>query len=134
MQFVLDASVAAAWALQDERSDKAEELLLKACANRAICPGQLWYEVRNALVVAERRGRMNPDDSDRFLADLENLPIQFHHGCDSASTMRLARLHKLSVYDAAYLQMAVEMQLPLATIDRKLETAARREGVQILSG
>lgn len=134
MRFVLDASVAAAWALQDEQSEKAEKLLLKACANRAVCPGQLWYEVRNALVVAERRGRMNPDDSDRFLADLEKLPIDFHHGCDSAGTMRLARAHKLSVYDAAYLQIAVEMHLPLATIDRKLESAAKREGVTVLAG
>ena len=134
MRFVLDASIVAAWALQDERSDEGEKLLLKVCANQAICPGQLWYEVRNALVVAERRGRMNPEDSDRFLADLENLPIDFHHDCDSAITMRLARVHKLSAYDAAYLQIAIQMQIPLATLDRKLESAARREGVTVLSG
>ena len=134
MRFVLDASVAAAWALQDEHSERAEKLLLKTCANQAICPGQLWYEVRNALVIAERRGRMNPADSDRFLADMEKLPIRFHHDCDSASTMHLARLHKLSACDAAYLQIAIEMQLPLATIDRKLELAAKRAGVTVLSG
>ena len=134
MRFVLDASIVVSWALQDEHSERSEEILLKVCANQAICPGQLWYEVRNALVIAERRGRMNPGDSDRFLADLENLPIQLHHDCDSATTMRLARAHKLSVYDAAYLQIAVEMQLPLATIHRKLESAAKRERVKILSG
>lgn len=133
MLFVLDASVAAAWALHDEHSEKAEKLLMKVCANEAICPGQLWYEVRNALVIAERRGRMKPADSDRFLADLDTLPIEFHHGCDSVATMRLARAHKLTVYDAAYLQIAIEMRLPLATIDHKLETAAKKEGVRVLS-
>jgi predicted nucleic acid-binding protein len=94
----------------------------------------LWFEIRNALIVAERRGRILAADTDRFLDDLEKLAIEIDFRCDSRNTLRLARIHNLAAYDAAYLEVAMRRQFPLATIDQKLAQAAKAEGVNVVSG
>ncbi|HEU5352782.1 MAG TPA: type II toxin-antitoxin system VapC family toxin [Terracidiphilus sp.] len=132
MAFVLDASICAAWALADESSVIADyaEVLIKS--ETALVPAVWWYEVRNVLVVNERRSRMTASDSAVFLDLLTGYPIAVDTAQDEELTLRLAREHRLSFYEAAYLALAVRERLPLATLDKALQTAAEAAGVALL--
>lgn len=133
MAFVLDASIAAVWALADETSpiaDRAAELLK---SEFALAPSLWWYEIRNLLVVNERRLRMTVDDTRTFLELLSSYPIRIDLIEDEELTLRLARSRQLSFYDAAYLAVAKRHQIPLATLDRALQTAAAAEGIPLLA-
>jgi len=95
----------------------------------------LWpLEVANALLVGERRSRITPAETARFLAILATFPITVddetvaHAWLD---TMHLARAQNLSSYDAAYLELALRRGLPLAALDGKLKTAAQAVGVPL---
>lgn len=93
----------------------------------------IWrLEVRNILLVNERRGRILLTDADEFLADLERLPIQVHADTPSAGFLPLARKHRLTIYDTAYLELALRTTAPLATLDMALAQAARAEGLTII--
>ena len=94
-------------------------------------PSLLYYEIRNALLVSERRNRITEAMSVAFLRDLGLLAIRFEPAGDDAILMTLARERKLTVYDAAYLELAKREGLPLATLDRALEKAAIAEGVAL---
>ena len=132
MAFVLDASIAAAWALPDESSSLANRMLTRTESEGAVVPALWWYEVRNILVIAERRKRITASDADAFLRNLERLSIRIAELGDSQRILRIARDHRLSVYDAAYLELALRENLPLATLDRTLSLAAVPERVSIL--
>lgn len=133
MAFVLDASVSAVWALADESSpiaDMAEERLKSEVA---LVPRLWWYEVRNLLVVSERRQRLTAADTAIFLNLLSAYPIQIESTEDEQSILRMARQHQLSFYDAAYLALALHHGVPLATLDKPLRTAAVAAGVPLLA-
>jgi predicted nucleic acid-binding protein len=91
-----------------------------------------WFEVRNVLVINERRGRIDPPSSSAFLTDLEGLPIHFDRQPNGERVLALARTHRLTVYDAAYLELALRVDAPLATLDGQLARAARAEKVSLL--
>lgn len=133
MAFVLDASISAVWALADEASpiaDRAAELLKN---DYAFVPSLWWYEVRNLLVVNERRQRMTIHDTHVFLELLSSYPIRTDVIEDEELTLRLARDRQLSFYDAAYLALAKRRQIPIATLDRAVQTAAIAEGIPLLA-
>jgi predicted nucleic acid-binding protein len=132
VSFVLDASVAAAWVLSDEQSDLADAMLTRTSLNGAIVPPIWWYEIRNILVIAERRKRISAEDADEFLTKLPKLSIQVNSFGDGNEILKLARLHQLSVYDAAYVELASRERLPLATLDEKLASAALAAAVSVL--
>lgn len=137
MNFVLDASVALAWAFEDEGGDYPK-LVLEALGWGEAVTSSLWpLEVSNGLVVAERRGRITPADSSRFAALLMALPIVIEP-LDRRrvfDTVRpLARVTGLSVYDAHYLELAARLGVPLSTLDQGLQAAAEAEGVGIFRG
>ena len=90
-----------------------------------------WYELRNVLVLGERRGRLTELETARFLRDISRLAITIDSSPDEIQVLTLARRHRLTVYDAAYLELALRT-LPLATLDAMLATAARSEGVHLL--
>ena len=95
-------------------------------------PNLLFFEIRNALLVNERRNRITLKRCRRrSFAILARLPIRLAPPADDASLMALARARKLTVYDAAYLELAQRERLPLATLDRALERAAIAEGVAL---
>jgi predicted nucleic acid-binding protein len=128
---VIDASILAAWFL-DEKSDSRVETAFDTVARvETLAPGLFYYEIRNALLVSKRRNRITEAMSVAFLRDLALLPIRFEAPGDDASLMTLARKRKLTVYDAAYLELAKREGLPLATLDRALEKAAVAEGVAL---
>jgi predicted nucleic acid-binding protein len=129
LSFVIDASILAAWFL-DEKSDPRVEAAFDTVARvETLAPSLFYYEIRNALLVSERRNRITEAMSAAFLRDLGLLPIRLEPTGDDASLMTLARKWKLTVYDAAYLELAKREKLPLATLDRALEKAAFAEGV-----
>ncbi|MGH9482940.1 MAG: type II toxin-antitoxin system VapC family toxin [Terriglobales bacterium] len=129
---MLDASVAACWAYHDETAAEAEAAADWAERFTPHAPILFWFELRNALVGGERRRRLRPSDTETFLSDLAQLAIEFDTHPDEHRTLALARAHRLSVYDAAYLALALRLGLPLATLDRQLATAARREGARLV--
>jgi predicted nucleic acid-binding protein len=134
MPFVLDASVAACWAFQDERHPRADAAFVRIRTEEAVVPSLWWYEIRNILVVNERRKRITEPDTSGFLRDLSRLPIRVDHSPHGGGVLRLARTHQLSVYDASYLELAIREAMPLATLDAKLAAAALAEGTKLIDG
>ena len=131
MSFVVDASILAAWFLNEKADPRVEAAFDTVTRVETRAPILLYYELRNALLVSERRNRITEAMSDAFLRDLALLPVQLELPVEEASLMTLARVRKLTVYDAAYLELAKREALPLATLDRALEKAAIAEGVAL---
>jgi predicted nucleic acid-binding protein len=131
MALVIDASIAAAWAFSEEHVS-AELAFDRVRTEDAFVPGLWWYEVRNVLVIGERRGRLTEQETTRFLRDISGLRISLDRTPDEAAVMALARRHRLTVYDAAYLELAQREALPLATLDGELATAAQAEQVALV--
>ena len=100
--------------------------------DHAVVPALWWFEIRNILVVNERRGRIDSADSDVFLNDLARLPIRIESDSNERLVVALARTHRLTAYDAAYLDLAVRLTAPIATLDRALADAARAEGLELV--
>ncbi len=133
-RFVIDASVVMAWCFEDEASPYADAVLDRFAQAEALAPIIWPLEVGNALVVAERRGRITPAETVRFLNLLRQLPI----GVEGETATRilgevlsLARQQRLSTYDAIYLDLAMRTGLPLATQDDGLRRAATQCGVKV---
>ena len=129
---VLDASSVLAWCFEDEAGASADALIDQVVALGAIVPAIWPLEVANALVVAERKARIAPEESVAFIEMIRQLPVAVDAGTASrafSETITLARSHGLSSYDAAYLELAVRSALPLATGDRQLARAAAELGV-----
>ena len=132
MTFVLDASTTAAWCFPDESDPAADEAFNRLDRENAAVPALWWVEIRNILVVGERRGRIDAAESARFLSDLDQLPIHLDREPAGDLVMALARKHALSVYDSVYLELASRLASPIATLDRTLATAARASGVPVI--
>ena len=134
--FVLDGSVTLVWGFTDENDDYATAILDKMPEFQAYVPNIWPLEVANALLVGERRGRTTPADAAHFLAILGTFPIAVDDETVARAwveTMHLARTHNLSSYDASYLELAMRLGLPLATLDAKLKTAAKAVGVSLFA-
>jgi predicted nucleic acid-binding protein len=131
LSLVIDASMLVAWFL-DGKSDLRVETVFDAVTRvETLAPSLFYYEIRNALLVSERRNRITEAMSAAFLRDLGLLPIRLEPAGDDTSLMTLARKRKLTVYDAAYLELAKREGLPIATLDRALEKAAVAEGIAL---
>jgi len=123
------------WCFEDEDGEYARSILRQLKSSEAIVPAVWPLEVGNALLMAERRGRIQPAEIAQFLDILRGLPI----AVEQESTERmlteifgLAKDCSLSTYDASYLDLAMRSGIPLATQDKLLAKAARRTGVQLL--
>ena len=135
--FVVDNSVIMAWCFNDEISQYSDHILDRLEDSTGFVPSIWPLELCNVLLVAERKKRIGEAGSTRFLALLAELPIIVEQ--ESPERMikeifALARKHKLSSYDASYLDLAMRKGLPIATLDKNLLAAAKRSKVQILSG
>ena len=130
--FVLDCSVSMTWWFEDETDAYAERVLDYLDEASAIVPAIWPLEVANALLAAERRNRIASRDSDRVAEFIVTLPIHVDdetHAHALGATMALAREYALTAYDAAYLELAMRLDVPLATADKALAGAARAGGV-----
>ncbi len=132
MAFVPDASVAAAWVLPDEEAVLADLALDRLGNETAKVPDVFWHELRNLLLSAERRGRIDNRHADVSMARLRRLPIRCPGEADDRHVMALARDHRLTAYDASYLALAIREGCALASLDRRLTEAAAAEGVATL--
>jgi len=133
--FVLDCSIAMAWLFHDEATPKTTALLNRLATETALVPAWWFIEIANVLAMAERKGRITPPQSDAFIADLSKLAIERDgEAPDRAFThlLSLCRKHRLTSYDAIYLDLAIRRGLPLATLDDDLRRAARKLGVRVL--
>ena len=137
MALVVDASVCAAWFLEDETSSFTEAALEEVVRDGATVPAVWPFEMANVLVMAERRGRIDPARAASIRVALLGLPVQV----DEAATLSLvssivgmARAHRLSAYDAAYFELSVRTGLALATRDASLRAAAEQLGVPLFGG
>jgi predicted nucleic acid-binding protein len=131
MSFVIDASVVIAWAFKEEHAN-AELSFARIQTEEAIVPALWWYELRNVLVLGERQGRLTERETARFLRDLSRFAITMDSLHSEIQIMTLARRHRLTVYDAAYLELAQREAVPLATLDEELAAAARAEQVALI--
>jgi len=133
--FVLDCSVTMAWAFDDEDAPRAAGMRDRLGEDLAVVPAIWALEVGNALLVAERRRRISRAESARFVEILRALPIDVDATpvlSTLDSLLSLARQTAVSAYDACYLDLAAAQGLPLATLDKALERAARQIGVALL--
>jgi predicted nucleic acid-binding protein len=132
MTLVIDASVTLGWYFPDETNSTTEAARRHFATDSVIAPGLWWFEIRNALIVGERRGRLDPTQTAEILAQLDALPIHLDRTPDGGAILALARAYRLTFYDAAYLELARRLDAPLATLDRQLVTAARAAAVPLL--
>jgi predicted nucleic acid-binding protein len=132
MPFVVDASIAAAWFLPDEQNDAADLLMQNLRSSSGLAPSLFWFETRNLFLMAERRGRFKPGEALLSMAQLRGLPIQDAGSGSDRFVLDLATRCGLSGYDASYLSLALDRKLPLATSDKRLAEATRREKVELL--
>lgn len=135
MNWVLDCSVALAWAFPDETSKRAERFLADLGQEAVLwVPALWWYELANALTMAHRRRRLSESESVQLVELYGSLPIQTDTHLNSDAVWRfqaLAKEHSLSAYDAAYLELAQRKGIGLATLDKLLASAARKAGVEV---
>ena len=134
---VVDASIALAWCFPDETSDYADGVLVSLEGKTILVPAIWGPEIANAVLVGERRKRLNQPEIRQFTALLESLsllqdvrPVANYVN----DVLPLARKHGLSAYDAAYLELSIRHGAPLATLDEKLQKAAKRIGIKIFKG
>ncbi|GAA6619002.1 type II toxin-antitoxin system VapC family toxin [Scytonema sp. NUACC26] len=135
MQFVLDCSVAISWCLVDENNSTANAILAMMPDSEAFVPGIWSLEIANVLLVAERRNRMTTQQSSEAVVLLQSLLIQVDTATDAnalGATLGIGRQENLAAYDVAYLELALRLGLPLATLDTRLAEAATRCGVELI--
>ena len=127
---VIDSSVAAAWCFPDERTEYANAVLRAVSAPVEVAAPRLWaYEVRNSVLMGLRRKRITSADAQEFFESINVLPIRSADPVSYDGVFSLADRHGLTVYDAAYLNLALREGLPLASLDRALCRAAGNSGV-----
>ena len=134
--FVLDTSTTMTWFFAHEASQSSDEIQAKLAGEAsAVVPLHWRLEVANVLLTAERKKVKTQSETAQFLSLLGALSIETDSQTDRrahANILSLAREHKLTSYDAAYLDLALSRGLALATLDKELRTAAKKLGVKLL--
>lgn len=136
-RFVLDNTVTMAWCFRDEATDLSRALLVRVSnlTDYAVVPTLWLYEVVNVTQLAARKGRITEREAKEFLSSLTILPIAIETPTRSQifdSVRALTAQFRLTAYDAAYLELAIRENLPLATFDNALAQAARTAGVPVM--
>lgn len=135
MSVVIDSSITLAWLFADERTEAANAVLQSVTDSGAVAPSLWRLEVANALQMAVRRKRIDAAFRDASVKDLRGLDIEIDAETDEhawKATLQLADRHSLTLYDAAYLELAQRLDLPLATLDQQLRVAAAALGIPLL--
>lgn len=131
-EFVLDCSATVPWVFASEATPATDALLDSLAAGDKAWVPALWHlEVANVLLGALRKGRIDKAGSEKFFATLDLFDIEVDGATTAqawAKTMALAEGFNLTVYDAAYLELALRRGLPLATLDSALRSAMKKAG------
>jgi predicted nucleic acid-binding protein len=131
-EFILDCSVTMAWYFKDEANAYANSVRRALSRASAVVPALWPLEVANILVLGERRQRSSEAEASKWLRYLQMLPIHVDEETAPrawSDILHLARSYDLSAYDAAYLELAIRLGLPLASLDDRLKETARLAGV-----
>lgn len=134
---VVDASVALAWCFPDEISDYADGVLVALEGKTILVPAVWSLEIANAVLVGERRKRLKLPDIRQFTTLLESLSLVQDSQTAAkhvSLVLPIARTYGLTAYDAAYLELSIRHTAPLATLDDKLQKAAKQAGIEIFAG
>jgi predicted nucleic acid-binding protein len=135
MSLVLDSSVALTWCFEDEHTPATLDLLDQIVETGAMAPSLWPLEILNGLAMAERRGRLDAIRRRQLAGFLRDLPINLDPETASqawTATALLAERYRLTLYDAAYLELAQRLDLPLATLDQELRVAGGTLGLTLL--
>jgi len=135
MSLVLDSSATLAWIYSDETTDPIRRLFDAVGEEGAVVPTLWRLEIANSLTVAVRRARIEASFRRAALTDLALLDIATDDHTDVnawGETLRLADIFRLTLYDAAYLELAHRRNLPLATLDGELRAAAKSLGLGLM--
>ena len=134
LSLVLDCSVTMAWCFEDEAT-KYTEAILTSLHNTSAAVPTIWsWEIGNVLAIAERKKRLTGIQSNNFVEALKEMPILIDSNSTNrawSSVLQLAKKQTLTVYDAAYLELAIRKDLPLATLDKALRNAATKLKIKI---
>ena len=133
--FVVDCSMAMAWCFKDEATDETKAIFRRLSKESVLVPAHWHLEIANTLLVSERRKRITVGESAQFLGTLESLDIEIDQEISNRAfrdILPLGRVHRLTSYDAAYLDLALCRGLPLASLDDDLRRAAKKLGVKLL--
>lgn len=133
--FVLDSSVALAWYLPRQQTARTDVLMHRTAEAGALTTALWPIEVANVLMIYERRGQLAAADRIGAIAFYKSVPVEIDDQTAShawTTTFDLALRHRLTLYDASYLELALRSGLPLATLDRDLCRAATSLGVPVL--
>jgi predicted nucleic acid-binding protein len=131
-EFVLDCSVTMAWYFKDEANAYARAVRRSLGGLRAVVPALWPLEVANILIIGERRQRSTEAEASKWLSYLQMLPIQVDDETAArawSDILHVARSYDLSAYDASYLELAIRLGLPLASLDDRLKATAASAGV-----
>ena len=133
--FVADASVAIAWVHPAQATSETEAMLDRLVAGDSLVVPALWpLEVANALTVLRRRRKLTPDEARNAIEIIRELPVVIDHEAAAIAFTRLVDLaskYELTIYDAAYIELAARRELPLASNDARMKQAAIRSGVDL---
>jgi len=135
VSFVVDSSVALAWCFEDEHTPLVMDLLDRVSETGAFAPNLWPLEILNGLLMAQRRKRLDAGRRQRLTGFLHDLPVELDtQTADEAwkATSQLSERCRLTIYDAAYLELAQRRKLPLATLDGGLSKAGKALGMTIL--
>ena len=133
---VVDASIALAWIMPDEDAPGAQTVLDAVVERGAFAPCLWPLEVANALYVASRRNRITAEQREAALTALADLPVRMEDGTPLLAWTTLSEIAgdlQLTVYDAAYLELALRKAMPLATLDEALKRAAASAGAELFA-
>ena len=130
---VIDASIAAAWLYHDENEAIAELTITRMAEEEAAAPVLWQYEIRNLLLMGVRRNRIDPQTMRERLEAVGALPIRIDHEPDLGQALDLAEKHRMTFYDALYLELASRHNAELATLDKALQASARKEGITLVA-
>ena len=135
MSLVLDGSVTLSWCFEDEGADVAHAVLGRVTLAGAVVPPIWHFEVANGLQIAVRRKRIDAVYRDDTLVDLAGLDIVTDDVCAAnawTASVALADRHRLTIYDASYLELAQRRRVELATLDAALARTAHAEAVPVV--
>lgn len=135
MSLVIDSSIALSWCFEDEQTLTTVDILRQIERHGAVAPSLWPLEIQNALLMAERRKRLDQAKRHQLMELMKALPVVLDTETAVQSwtfTMQLAERFRLTSYDAAYLELAQRRNLPLATLDQELRVAADSLGVNTL--
>jgi predicted nucleic acid-binding protein len=136
MAFIVDSSVVLSWFFEDKTTDQSTKILDSIIYQAATCiaPYLLRLEVPNAILNAAKKKRINKEQSSKILSFFDLLPIEIDSSgalLTTKSTYNFAEKHNLTIYDACYLELAKQRSLPLATFDKSLITACKKEKIKV---